>query len=226
MFDATYAPFSSFSTLAGWLVAVESRNSTDLESLVSGFLSYEADCNAAQMRTVSSQEAFGAISCADGPDLKNDTSDFLKYLSKSVKSSTIAGPIWANQRLRCEEWKLRPKSRYEGPFSSNTSHPILLVSNTFDPITPLSSAKKVARQFPGAVLLEQKGHGHCSYGAPSKCTYMHLSRYFLTGELPAEGTTCEVDILPFIGEVGNTTLIRKEHTMFLDAIEKLSRMGL
>lgn len=64
-----------------------------------------------------------------------------------------------------------------GPYSGNTSHPLLFVSTSLDPVTPLArylnppetwidhqvnfgpSAKKMSRSFPGSVVLEQQSEG-------------------------------------------------------------------
>ncbi|KAK2460054.1 hypothetical protein APHAL10511_007931 [Amanita phalloides] len=78
---------------------------------------------------------------------------------------------------------------FRGPFVANTSHPILLIGKTADPV---SGAKKMSKGFPGSVVLTQDSAGHCSFTAPSTCTVKHVKAYFETGVLPAEGTVCPV----------------------------------
>lgn len=48
-----------------------------------------------------------------------------------------------------------------GPFTANTSQPLLFVSNTLDPVTPLDGAQKVSHRFPGSVVLQQDCEGVC-----------------------------------------------------------------
>lgn len=62
---------------------------------------------------------------------------------------------------------------------ANTSHPILEIGNTADPVTPGRYAKKMAEGFPGAVALIQDSAGHCSLSTPSDCTetYVRSCKY-------------------------------------------------
>lgn len=43
-----------------------------------------------------------------------------------------------------------------------TSFPLLFLSNTLDPVTPLSAAIKMSQKFVDAGLVEQKAMGHCT----------------------------------------------------------------
>lgn len=95
----------------------------------------------------------------------------------------------------------------------NTSFPLLIVSNTRDPVTPISSGLKQSRRFLNAGFVEQKGEGHCSVAMSSLCTMRKIQAYFSKGIVPdkphfdhADGTegsltgnwtTCEVDQRPW-----------------------------
>jgi hypothetical protein len=75
---------------------------------------------------------------------------------------------------------------------------VLLVGVTHDPITPLASARKLARLMgPSAVLLTHDAYGHSSFGQISSCTLGVVGRYLLTGVTPAPGTVCAADAAPF-----------------------------
>ena len=87
--------------------------------------------------------------------------------------------------------------RFTGPFKAKTSHPLLFVGNTADPVTPGRYAQQMAAGFEGAVALMQDSGGHCSDSAFSYCTTGYIKQYFQTGELPPANTTCGVDVVPF-----------------------------
>lgn len=67
----------------------------------------------------------------------------------------------------------------------------------------------MSKRFPGSVVLEQNSEGvSCSLcigvffkakggNFSSACTYGHVRNYFQTGDLPAAGTVCQPDQLPF-----------------------------
>lgn len=57
-----------------------------------------------------------------------------------------------------------------------TAKPILVVSTTYDPVSPLVSAKKAHDSFEGAGFVEQKSYGHCSISMASLCTAKHVQR--------------------------------------------------
>lgn len=92
-----------------------------------------------------------------------------------------------------------------------TSFPVLFISNTFDPVTPLWAGLHMAKKFVDAGLLEQKSMGHCSLAAVSRCTIGKVKAYFTKGEVPpppkeggkgkeledGEWDRCEADEWPF-----------------------------
>jgi hypothetical protein len=95
----------------------------------------------------------------------------------------------------------------------NTSFPILFVSNTHDPVTPLRSGLEQSRKFVDAGFIEQKGEGHCSSAMVSLCTMTKIQAYLSKGIVPdkpsfddsmatqggltGKWTTCEVDQRPW-----------------------------
>ncbi|KAL1970730.1 hypothetical protein VTN77DRAFT_4374 [Rasamsonia byssochlamydoides] len=144
--------------------------------------------------------ATAAILCTDAENLgKIDQDEFKQYWDELKAGSEMLGDYWAHVRLSCVGWKTKAKWRFTGPFTGNTSHPLLFVSNTLDPVTPLRSAHKMSSNFPGSVVLQQDSEGHTTLAAPSLCVAKAIRAYFQTGELPQPGMICQADMKPLLG---------------------------
>lgn len=146
--------------------------------------------------------------CSDALPFTSTPHDFALYAQKLLNISQAAGAVQASVRLLCAGRTVQP--RWE-PFNSSllfkdvqTAHPVLFVSNEFDNVTPLISARKNAKGFKGARVVVQRGSwGHTSLAAPSVCMAKVVRRYFVSGEMPGEdndGVECWGDVVPF-GEV-------------------------
>ncbi|KAL4873437.1 hypothetical protein BDV12DRAFT_182259 [Aspergillus spectabilis] len=83
------------------------------------------------------------------------------------------------------------ESRLQGEIG-HIQIPLLVVGNTFNPATPLRSARNITASFEGSVLLEHRGFG---------VTRTYITRLIRAppsnGTLPEPGTSCEVDYAPF-----------------------------
>jgi hypothetical protein len=108
---------------------------------------------------------------------------------------------------------VRRSLRIEGKDGSSAlSTPILFMGNKLDPMTSLRNAHKMAKDFPGSVVLAQnvRGHGALANAVPSPCTLRYLRNYFRDGGLPEPGMVCGEDCNMFDGsyfEGGKTFLI-------------------
>ncbi|KAL9621757.1 MAG: hypothetical protein Q9160_003875 [Pyrenula sp. 1 TL-2023] len=143
-------------------------------------------------------EIQAAIFCTDGHGMEGMTKDAFKGYWKLLQNqSSLIGDLWAEYRLMCQGWDLRPTWRYDGPYAAETAHSILLGGNTIDPVTPIANAHAVAAKFPGSAVFEQRGVGHELLTSPSECTDGVIRRYFQYGELPESGKLCEVTQVPF-----------------------------
>ena len=89
---------------------------------------------------------------------------------------------------------------------------------------PLRDALVVRERYPGAGLLVQNSHGHCTLAAPSLCTAKHIQAYLKDGTLPREGTVCEADELPFIGSVRDVSALSVDDQELLDAMRGLAEV--
>jgi len=127
------------------------------------------------------EDASKAILCSDA--IHNRTVDeFAGYVGELMNVSKSAGATMSAMILGCVGWSVRAKWRFtgkshsvqcrhrfyltvfSGPFEGNTSFPILFVANTADNFTPLVSAQRNAKGFPGSVILIQDSYGVRSTG--------------------------------------------------------------
>jgi pimeloyl-ACP methyl ester carboxylesterase len=225
MFVSTYAPLAMFKVLAESLIAVETYNLTTLANVVEGILGMDFKCMCKKQRApwLGRTQAFNAVACGDGEEIPDGPGDYEAYFDKLTAKSSFASPIWGLHYLQCAHWKIRPKTRYTAPFIGNTSHPILVVSPSFDPVCPLKDARAVQKRYTGSRLLVQNSYGHCSIASPSLCTAKNIRAYFIDGTLPEEGLVCDVDELPFIGDVRDkASLSSHQDTELLEALRVLA----
>jgi hypothetical protein len=154
------------------------------------------------------QDARQAIACGDALPSNNFTMPgFQEHLARLKRDSPDFGALWSILQLTCSSWKIRPKYRFSGPWTSpeaglglvegRPAASLLFLSSRYDPITPLANAYKMAAAHPGARVLVQDNYGHGSLFTPSRCRQENIRRYFATGELPFEGTVCQSDCKPF-----------------------------
>ena len=69
----------------------------------------------------------------------------------------------------------------------------------------------------------QNSCGHTSLSAPCVYTARVVRAYLEEGTLPAEGTVCNPDELPFVGRVGSMQAMSEEEERLLDALRGMSR---
>lgn len=229
MFRSLYSPIKLFPVLADGFAAIETNNLTTLTNITDAFLDLGVDCACERSYPWLEntwKEGFHAIACGDGDKVPNAPGDYEAFFRNLTAKSSFASPIWGIHHMECAEWKISAKWRYNGPFAGNTSYPLLIIAPTFDPVTPLKHAKAVQKRYAGSALLIQNSYGHTSIESPSLCTAKNVRAYFTHGTLPTEGTVCEVDELPFIGEVGGvTSALSSEETELLETFKGLATVS-
>lgn len=113
-------------------------------------------------------------------------------------NSSVFAPFEASDFYIKSQW-LIPKTHTFSPSKSvKTLHPLLIMSNTYDPVCPLVSAESARDMFEGSRLVEVKGYGHCTIALTSMCAARHVRDFLSTGKLPENDTQCEVDGSYFI----------------------------
>ncbi|RAL01110.1 alpha/beta hydrolase [Aspergillus ibericus CBS 121593] len=191
IYNALYLP-SSWPETSELILYVQARNTTILGNaeVYATLKSYGESASLVS----SAKEAGTGVTCSDRARSAS-MEDLLPYIRASETLSQIASDN-ANGDMTCAQWNknMYAKERYTGDFDVKTAHPVLILSNTFDPITPLAAAKNLTATFEGSVLLEQNGYGHTTLSMPSLCTAKAVRAYFANGTLPAEGTICQTDV--------------------------------
>ncbi|KAJ8494817.1 hypothetical protein ONZ51_g2085 [Trametes cubensis] len=175
-----------------------------------------------------------AIICGDGVDQRGTSMDeiFQNIIYESGHRSTMFTSVWPLPFYYCPFWPVRAVERYQGPFNRRLQNKILILGNTFDPLTPFADAEKVTALLEGdAVLVRQNGFGvgssplnetsdvqltslvflqHTTISDPSDCIIGLVSAYFINGTLPdnrADSATCEVDATFELFQHVNTSAI-------------------
>ncbi|KAI8961809.1 TAP-like protein-domain-containing protein [Daldinia sp. FL1419] len=149
-----------------------------------------------------------AVACGDADSAMDQSiPEFENYVSEILKQSPDFGAGWAQIRLACVGWKVRPKYRFTGPFTTPEADPngapgkpkapILFVTSRYDPVTPYANAVAMSKDHAGSRVLVQESPGHGALFAPGKCREDYVKKYLATGELPPEGTSCQPDCTPF-----------------------------
>ncbi|KAK7967739.1 TAP-like protein-domain-containing protein [Apiospora aurea] len=152
-------------------------------------------------------EAYQGIRCGDQALRATDPAALSPSNAARGALSRLGGDQGLATTMQCARWPMAARERYEGNFQGiRTRHPILLIGNYADPVTPLASAKNASASFEGSVVLEHKGFGHASIAQWSTCTITAARTYLLTGVLPAPGTSCEVDQPAFAPLPANGTV--------------------
>ncbi|KAL7817161.1 alpha/beta-hydrolase [Trichoderma gracile] len=73
-----------------------------------------------------------------------------------------------------------------------TKHPLLVMSNQYDPVCSLDSAKSALTSFADSRLVTLEAYGHCTFYQNSACANSYVKDYFVSGSLPAQDVTCKV----------------------------------
>jgi pimeloyl-ACP methyl ester carboxylesterase len=140
-------------------------------------------------------EGFPGVACSEthNPDNVRAWSRAARAQDRQFK---YFGRPWTWFTSICQPWPGWDRDHYDGPWNRTTANRVLVVGNLFDPATPYHGAVTVDRLLPRSRLLTLAGWGHTSLGV-SSCVDAHVSRYFLTTRVPAKGTVCEPDVVPF-----------------------------
>jgi pimeloyl-ACP methyl ester carboxylesterase len=138
--------------------------------------------------TANAMEAFTAINCLDYP-MEVREYDQLVDFAEGLQADAPTFGYDFGMAIGCEAWPF-PATGVREPITASGAAPMLVVGTTGDPATPYEWAVNLADQLESATLLTWEGEGHTAYGRGGACVSDVVETYLLSGELPAEDTTC------------------------------------
>lgn len=214
---SSYSPIAAFVPLAEVLNNAMAKESYDpLFAVIEAGLapSLQEGCPVANHTIAPNQDndAQSGVLCLDGEDIRaKPASWWTRYVEKQVAQSSMFGAFWSGIRFSCSGWRFKPTWSFQGPFTSpeatkpgeklekgRPAAPLLFLTNRLDPVTPLSAARAMAKNHPGAKVVVQEAMGHCAtFAAYSSCTKKIVAEYFDTGKLPDEEVACEAECGPW-----------------------------
>ena len=195
-FVGLYSPINFFPIYAQLLDALHRGNYALLHaSLLQGHMvvRYQPYCDAHLPTSFDSGDAQYGIECADKRYTLNESIPLLQQRFESMSQMSGFADVWMSAMIGCDGWKVEPVDppmRWDDhparkPKPIKTSYPLLFVSNSYDPVCPLSAGVKMAQKFDRAGLLEQRSEGHCSIAAVSSCTIKKMRAYIRDGKVPS-----------------------------------------
>ena len=130
-------------------------------------------------------EANVAINCLDYAS-PTTVQPYQQLAARLATLSPLFGAISAWSP--CIYWPVAPNPP-PGNLTAPGATPILIVSGTHDPATPLSWGQNLHQEIPGSLLMIRNGDGHISYNQ-STCVSSAVDKYLIQLKAPADGTTC------------------------------------
>lgn len=137
----------------------------------------------------------------DAPEPPNGLEWWDSIWEEMVDKAWIGGDANLLYVLPCRHFTKywpKPAEVYRGDFNNTLKNPILLVSETYDPATPLSNGRKVHEEMGrNSRLVVHHGYGHSSQMI-SKCTNAAIRDVILNGVVPDEDeTNCYAEKRPY-----------------------------
>lgn len=138
--------------------------------------------------------AIYAVNCLDGPNATNTIAQAKAVATRWAKRLPLMGAVMGWGDLPCANWPFKASTDVTKLRVRNVP-PILVVSATYDPATPMKWGRALAKELPGAVLLTREGDGHTSYADSNLCIDRAVDAFLLSADpaqpdLPDAGKRC------------------------------------
>jgi pimeloyl-ACP methyl ester carboxylesterase len=135
------------------------------------------------------EEGFEAIYCLTIPQAQRTVAAAQQAGIQAKAAAPIFGSDVGSGRLNCALWPVPSPPDAGQPIHAAGAPPILLVSNLYDPATPVSWAEQVHADVPNSLLVTNVAGGHGFYPLGS-CTQNVVDSFLISAAKPAPGTTC------------------------------------
>ncbi|GAA2966611.1 alpha/beta hydrolase [Actinokineospora diospyrosa] len=136
---------------------------------------------------------FEGVACGE-TDNPTDRDAATRSAAWTNRTAPDFGPLWSWLGAICGNWPAHSPGAFQGPWRVRTSAPLLIVSNTHDPSTPISGARALHRLMPNSALLPVSNYGHGAIGI--SCVGKTYERYLLNGVLPTTGCKADKPLFP------------------------------
>jgi pimeloyl-ACP methyl ester carboxylesterase len=145
-------------------------------------------------------EGLAGVACSDSDNPDNEIA-WARSARRADERTPYFGRPWHWISSICASWPGADDDRYIGPWNRRTAQTVLVVGTRYDPATRYRGAVTTERLLGRARLLTVHAWGHTSL-LTSTCADAATAAYLLKGELPAPGTVCEANSVPFAGAGG------------------------
>ncbi len=177
--------------LTGLTPAIALHNGAVLQSIFDWFV--ERNDNGSYKNNANT--AIYVTNCLDDPGNVRTVAQAQKLARLWAPKLPLMGAAMAWSDLPCAGWPYRPRLDIAKLVVRDVP-PMLVVSATYDPATPMKWGRGLAAELPGAVLLTRVGDGHTSYANGSTCIDSKVDAFLLSSDawrptLPGVGTTCD-----------------------------------
>jgi hypothetical protein len=195
IFGSLYSPVTSFPLIAQIYDYLHRGDHKALHASIPqlhSMIRRQSYCSPLTWHSFDPGDAQSSIRCSDQNRLNATIPELLQSYESLSRVSSFAD-IFMNVGLPCNGWSIQPinpplwttdPDHWNETSQINTSFPLLFVSNTYDPITPLRAGIGMAQRFHGAGFIEQEGEGHCSIVEISFCTISKVRAYLRDGIVP------------------------------------------
>ncbi|KAJ3497106.1 hypothetical protein NLG97_g2149 [Lecanicillium saksenae] len=196
IYESTYNP-RTWRALAELLNDLETGNTTKpLDRMNQQWWRTDPGAPFTKLDPAGNDELVTMVGCPEGYDQPRPDSleEWDLVWQNATEASWISGDMRFSLVFPCRQfykyWPT-PAEVYRGGLNKTLKNPLLLISETYDPATPLRNGLRLreALGHDNARLVVHHGFGHGSRGDPSNCTDGIGRRYILEGILPSEDET-------------------------------------